>query len=261
MKPKNLILPAALILSLPAHGAITYVDAVSGTGGNTRATGGLQSDTSWLLDNISSTDADQWSLRTSSDPGNPFGTNNTIFQAMPNGTPAAIPQLTTTISSLTDGETYKVWAFFQDNVGDTSSPYQNWVISAGLTTSLDTTYWAPGQPLASHNSATPVLGTGGTGTITTTNVSEAEVLTYSGTPPIFTEGSGEGLRSLFAVYLGEVTLSGGTEINVYVDMLIAGSSGATRVWYDGVGYELIPEPSTAILGGLGLLALLRRRRN
>jgi hypothetical protein len=255
MKSKKLILSAALILSLPAHGAITYVDALSGTGGNTRVTGGLQSDTSWLLDNVSTTDADQWSLRTGS------GTNGTIFQAMPNGTPAAIPQLTTTISSLTDGETYKVWAFFQDNVGDASSPFQNWVISAGLTTSLDTTYWAPDQPVASHNSATPVLGTGGTGTITTTNVSEAVDLSYSGTPPTFTEGSGEGLRSLYAVYLGEVTLAGGTEINVYVDMLIAGSSGATRVWYDGVGYEMVPEPSTALLGGLGLFSLLRRRRN
>lgn len=42
-----------------------------------------------------------------------------------------------------------------------------------------------------------------------------------------------------------------------------GVNGAGNVWreIDVIGAATIPEPSAAILGGLGLLALLRRRRN
>ncbi|MCF7731851.1 MAG: hypothetical protein K9N23_09190 [Akkermansiaceae bacterium] len=40
----------------------------------------------------------------------------------------------------------------------------------------------------------------------------------------------------------------------------AGGSGGTALIADALRLELIPEPSAALLGGLGLLALLRRRR-
>ncbi len=41
-------------------------------------------------------------------------------------------------------------------------------------------------------------------------------------------------RRLYGVFLGEVSLSGETDIDVYVDMLIEGNSSRTRTWYDGV---------------------------
>jgi hypothetical protein len=39
-----------------------------------------------------------------------------------------------------------------------------------------------------------------------------------------------------------------------------GGAGAIATAFDNVRFEVIPEPSAALLGGLGLLALLRRRR-
>lgn len=248
---------AGLAISVTtSQAAITYVDAQAGSGGNTRDSTKPQNDVTWIHAGTGA-DSDQWAERSS-----PFGTNNNIFQALPSGDPSSIPQLTTTISGLTDGQTYAVYAFFQDNTGDTSSAYQNWVLSAGLTTSLDTTYWSDGQPIAAHNAATPVVGTTGSGTISTMGVSEASTLTYAGTAPtdVLSGVGTTGERRLYAVYLGETTLSGATEIDVYVDMLIEGSTSETRTWYDGVGYEAVPEPSSTALLGLGGLSLILRRR-
>ncbi|MBK1855044.1 alpha/beta hydrolase [Verrucomicrobiaceae bacterium 5K15] len=211
---------------------ITYVDAQAGVDGNTRESGKLQSDTSWVGIDSSLTNNTQWAERGT-------GLDN-YFQAMPDGDPSGIPQLTTTISGLTDGETYRIWAFFRDNTGDDSSSYQNWVLAAGLTESLETTYWAPNQPQATHNGAPPILGSEGTGTITTSGVSEVFSSDFRGTTPITLVN--EGLTSenrLYAVYLGEVALSGDTEIDIYVDMLINGNSSSTRTYYTGVGYELV----------------------
>ena len=38
------------------------------------------------------------------------------------------------------------------------------------------------------------------------------------------------------------------------------ATGNVNSYYDNLSIQTIPEPSTALLGGLGLLALLRRRR-
>lgn len=43
-----------------------------------------------------------------------------------------------------------------------------------------------------------------------------------------------------------------------IDIAVTASTGAEGPRVNGL--EIIPEPSTALLGGLGLLALLRRRR-
>lgn len=108
---------AAFAVSSSAHAAITYVDAVEGIGGNTFATGFAQNDTSWVLPSQTSTDADQWVKRTDLDAN-----GNTIFQAMPNGSAAAIPELTTRISGLANG-IYGIWVFYQDQV---TNDTQNW---------------------------------------------------------------------------------------------------------------------------------------
>ena len=70
-----------------------------------------------------------------------------------------------------------------------------------------------------------------------------------------------------AVNLGQVAVSGGSDIDVFIDQLIGGS-GSNRGWYDGVGYELVssgnlvPTPA-ALPAGLAMpgLAAMRRRRH
>lgn len=226
---------------------ITYVDAKAGASGNTFATGGSLADASWRVAGTSA-DTDQWSERTE-------GTDGNVFQALLNGSPTSIPELTTQMT-IADAGTYNIWVFFQDNVGDTSSPYQNWVISAGLTSGNLTTYWAPGQSTAQQNSPP----NGGVG-VTQDSVSNAADLTFAGTAPLIADGSGTGLRNLFGVNLGQVTTTGSNEtVNVYVDLLINGDTQTTRVFYDGVGYEVVPEPGSLALLAMGGLLIARRRR-
>lgn len=59
--------------------------------------------------------------------------------------------------------------------------------------------------------------------------------------------------------LGQFTISSGS-MNIYI---LAPSSASTfdqRTWFDGLGYEAVPEPTSGILLGLGGLMLLFRRR-
>ena len=52
-------------------------------------------------------------------------------------------------------------------------------------------------------------------------------------------------------------------LEVFIDdFAAAGTSGNSdsRTWYDGVGYELVPEPSASLLGAMGTLTLLLLRR-
>lgn len=58
--------------------------------------------------------------------------------------------------------------------------------------------------------------------------------------------------------LPNATTDGSGNLNIY----IAENTDADRGYYDGIAYDTVavPEPSAALLGGLGVLALLRRRR-
>lgn len=143
-----------------------------------------------------------------------------------------MPELTTQITGLTDAQDYDIWVFFWD-----ASDANVWNIAAGLTTGALTTYSFDG------------LGD-------QTQTVAASTLTFTNTSPVVLPA--EGNRIMYGVNLGPVTASG-TTINVFVDNL-TGGGGNNRTWYDGVGYEVVPEPSTALLGGIGLLVLLRRRR-
>lgn len=53
--------------------------------------------------------------------------------------------------------------------------------------------------------------------------------------------AGGGLRALYGIYLGQVSVSGGASIDIHVDMLLNGDSSTTRAWYDGIGYALVVE--------------------
>jgi len=74
---------------------------------------------------------------------------------------------------------------------------------------------------------------------------------------------GDQLTSLSPVTSANIDLSGLSEANSYVFRIaLADNSGAgdKYTWIQGMQLTAIPEPSFALLGGLGLLVLLRRRR-
>jgi len=66
-------------------------------------------------------------------------------------------------------------------------------------------------------------------------------------------------RVMWVGDLGEVTSAG--SYTIYIDDLPTDDSNQ-RTWFDGVAAGVIPEPATSalVLGGLGALLLLRRRR-
>ena len=66
-----------------------------------------------------------------------------------------------------------------------------------------------------------------------------------------------------AAYLGQFTTTSDNEtVEIYINGLesTTGSTVDERTQYDGVGFQLIPEPGSALLGLLGSVLLLRRRR-
>lgn len=57
-----------------------------------------------------------------------------------------------------------------------------------------------------------------------------------------------------------VVSNGTDDIILRMDETVAGTGGNTGGWLGMNGMEIVPEPSTALLGAIGFLALLRRRR-
>ncbi len=162
-----------------------------------------------------------WGLRA-------FANSTTIFEGRSEAAGDDVP-LTTQLSGLGDG-TYNVWAFFWDASGS-----NGWELSTGLS----------GNPIATYS----FDGAGNT-----TAPVDAGTLDLTGVGT-----TAEDDRIMYGVNLGQATVSGGSSINVLIQQL--GNGSGSRTWYDGVGYEVVPEPSAALLIGLGGLALLRRRRS
>ena len=192
-----------------ARAEITYIDAAGGASGNTFATGGSLSDTSWANTSTDSANNTQWSKRTG------IGNNGTIIQGWYDGG-SSLPELTTQITGLADGH-YDVWVFFW--TGGNPAVHQ-WNIAAGLTSGNLTTYSVTGEG-------------------NTTAAVAASTLTFTDT--ILTSEN-DGARNLWGVNLGRVTVAENS-IDVFVDSPVDGGQwGYDRTWYDGVGYASASSP-------------------
>jgi hypothetical protein len=85
----------------------------------------------------------------------------------------------------------------------------------------------------------------------------------TGTPVILTFISGSPVENVVLTFIGqdagEVPVSVQTNDTTVRASLPVGTVGISQVDFERVGPK-VPEPSVSLLGGLGLLALLRRRR-
>ena len=223
--------------SLVAHAsaAITYVDATDGAAGNTAvapSAGGGVFNTSGALNNQGPANDGLWDVRA-------FANNTTIYQNVGTGANSDNAQRLVTTTGLASG-TYNVYAYFW------SDNSNMWRIRADL---ADT---SPGD--------LPLYMPGGAGVTQFYTGADATVLSDTLAPNPFTTPVmiAEGNRRLYQASLGQVT---GTSISVYID-----DGPATvfneRTWYDGIGYELIPEPaslSLLVMAGIGIAMSARRR--
>ena len=165
-------------------------------------------------------DDDLWGLRT-------FGNSSTVYNSNDsNSNPGEdAPELRTTISGLTAGSSYKVYTYFWGN--GTSGNVQ-WDVMTGLVSGALTSYdWTNATDISGETPSTYF-----------TNVPDV----------IVAAGNGD----LLEVSHGTVVADGSGNINIYVDDF---PGNPNRTWYDGVGYSLIPEPTSFVLLGIGGLLL------
>jgi hypothetical protein len=233
---------AATALGMPAAAAITYVDAdpnANTTLADGTALPGLA--TSATADN-------QWDLRG-------FANGATIFASNDAGGEDA-PRIRTTISGLTPGQDYTISAYFwgADNqlwrgrvgLADGAGELQGYNSSHFVGSSF-----VPMTEVADGSNGDDVDNPG---PVTTADAGGVENGGYFAGSVLASESD----RFLAEVGLGVATADANGEIWVYVDDL-ANTSNANRTWYDGVGYEVVPEPGSLALLGLGGLFLARRR--
>lgn len=221
-------LACCLILSaaLPAGAAITYLDA---SAANTALADGTPHTPTATTIN----DDDEWSLRTV------FGNAGTVYTANDNSVSPGenAPMLRTTISGLAIGETYDIYVYFWGAGDDNPTGNSLWDIQAGLSDSSLSFYDTQNSTNLGH---------------ATTGVDPSTYFTNS--PAVMVT---EGNRRLYQASLGTSVADNDGLIHVFID---DAPGNVQRTWYDGVGSAVIPEPSTALLGSLALLTLLRRRR-
>lgn len=197
MFPIRLI--ACLLLFPPAlHAGLTYLDAVDGAGGNTTLADGSP----LLADDT--TGSTTWRQR----DGATFGSNGTIFEGV-----QPSPEIRTTLTGLTPGQTYRVYVHF---IEKTNSTVEKWNVRAGFASGSLTLFANPADALAGATAAVA-----------------ANTLAYD-TPPSLFDGTGTNMAGLVGITAADAN----GRIHVYVD-----DHGSTdvnlRSWYDGLSYEEI----------------------
>ncbi|HYG24297.1 MAG TPA: BNR-4 repeat-containing protein [Verrucomicrobiae bacterium] len=186
---------------------ITYVDATTGMSGNTTlASGGVLNPpaTSSGTDGV-------WRLRTLGNSATTFesGGDTSAAGNAANGNSEDTPTLKTTISGLTPGVVYNIYAYFWSAAGS-----QDWRLRAGLT------------------------NLGGSLPLFANSTHPTPVASEFSNPPLITEAD----RTLQQAPLGFAVADAEGKIEVYVDDDPAARAGMAngwnlRTWYDGVGYS------------------------
>ncbi len=191
---------------------ITYVDATDGETGNTK----LASGEVFKATTANSGMDNRWRLRTGF--ANPPG-SGTIYEA--GGTYGETvntedcPRLVTTVSGLPE-DTYKVYVYFwSDN--------SQWRIRADLKGTDEQLPLFYSRPISPEEEAP-----------TSTSAAVPAKADDFKAAPLLSEGN----RILWQAYLGEVK---GTTITVFVDDDPAHKTHSSRTWYDGIGYQAVPE--------------------
>lgn len=211
---------AVLASSQAGSAALVYVDA-NHTANTTPSTA------------IGGTTADDnlWSLRTG------FASGSTIYESG-QGDGEDAPEIVTTIDGLVPNTPYTIYVHFWDGSG--TDP--DWNVRAGLSSN-------PGANTAFANPA-DAADIGATAGVV------ASSLTYTTPPTTFQEAD----RTMFAGLVGEGTSNSTGQLAVYIDDLPSTIGVNNRSWYDGVSYEVVPEPGCMALLALGGLLVGRRRR-
>jgi len=269
---------AALLFSAPAgQAAITYVDATSGVSGNTALAGGgaftppLNGNT--VFDN-------NWERRDGGlgNGGDIFETSGEGAAVSPTGENA--PRLVTTITGLTPTAQYQLYAFFWSP----NDINQSWSLRAGLANlggdipsfgrlNNDGVNNATGL-VAADNDSFPVIPDTfapfpALGPADFANPGSLIATTQQQGTPAKTVIVNSA-RFLWQASLGTAVADGSGQVQIFIDdyVLTGGAPPAgsqtvnNRTWYDGVGFEIVPEPASVALLALAapLFAGLRRRR-
>lgn len=191
----------------PATGPLTYLDASSGVGGNTKLANGAV----FSPPMNGTTGADNnWEERT------PLASGTNVFES---GGEAAenAPELKTTLSGLIAGANYSIYIHFWDPTSTT----EDWNIRAGFSANPGAnTLFSASDSVAQLNATAAVL---------------ASSLSYTTAPTIYLESS----RALLAGWVGTTTANGSGQIEVFLDDLPSGIGANNRTWYDGLGYAIV----------------------
>ncbi|MBX3425545.1 MAG: autotransporter-associated beta strand repeat-containing protein [Pirellulales bacterium] len=178
---------------MPTQLVYQYLDATHGVGGNTTLSSGAT---------FEPTTNPDWQLRTA------LGNNGTIYQGGSDD-PASAPELKSTITGLTPGATYTVYANYWDATGS------QWQIRAGTTSGALTLYDSPDDAVA--------------GAVDGINTS---TLFYA-TAPLRTEGN----RTMYGAPMGNMVADVNGHIAVFIDDGGNASVGDGRTWYDGLSFS------------------------
>lgn len=196
-------LTALFALHVPLHAGLTYLDATDGPSGNTTLADG----STLLADDT--TGSTTWRQRDSAT----YGSGGTIFEGLDPS-----PEIKTTLSGLTPGQSYRVYVHFVEKTGSTS---EKWNVRAGFTSGGLTLF---------ANASDALSGA--------TDALVASTLTYDTPPTIFT-----GTGTLLAGLVGTATADANGRIAVFIDDYPSTNTNL-RTWYDGISYEeLAPPPA------------------
>ncbi|MDQ3439484.1 MAG: BNR repeat-containing protein [Planctomycetota bacterium] len=151
-----------------------------------------------------------------------FGNGGSLLTADEAATTEDAAILRTSVSGLAAGE-YDVWAYFWTDIDE------RWQLQAGFSEdSIDIL----DERLAQLATLDELLGA-------TTVVTDT------------------GSHVMYRAYLGRVGLDGIESLDVFIDD--GTGAGASRTWYDGIGYALVPEPTLLAPLALAGVLLMRRR--